>query len=329
MHSVTRSEANEPAPAGLIPQEVIDVNRPVPTSSPGTAFPGAHGFVDLGEGTDPATRHGRQDLRMEPPMAIPEPPKRRRTNVSAIFLPITGLAAILVLWSGSIKLFDIQSLLLPKPSEVLAAFKEFPDLLITGTGVTTFESVAGFLIATVAGILLAMALAAIKPIRQAIFPLLVVANSVPKLAFAPLLVVWLGFGTMPKVMMVISICFFPIVVSALAGLTSTPAELRELSESMSASGWDTFVKIRMPWALPQIFTGLKVAISLSVIGSTVAEISGATNGLGYVIQSSGGNSRTDLAFASIVLLAAISLVLYYIVVGVERLSVRWHHETSR
>jgi NitT/TauT family transport system permease protein len=265
----------------------------------------------------------------QPPMVFPDPPKRRRIEIAAIALPLVGLAIGVAIWSGSISVFAIQTFILPKPSEVLAAFHEFPGLLVQSTGVTTLESVAGFLIATVAGVTLAVLLAAFKPVRQALFPLLVVANSVPKLAFAPLLVIWLGFGMLPKILMVVSICFFPIVVSALAGLSSTPAELRELSDSMSASGWDTFVKIRMPWALPQIFTGLKVAISLSVIGSVVAEISGASSGLGYVIQSSGGNSRTDLAFAAIVLLAIISLVLYYALIGVERLMVPWHRETSR
>jgi NitT/TauT family transport system permease protein len=151
---------------------------------------------------------------------------------------------------------------------------------------------------------------------------------VPKVALAPLLVVWLGFGPQPKILMVILICFFPVVVATMAGLTSTPTELGDLVRSLSASWLQTYVKVRLPWALPQIFVGLKVAISLAVIGAVVAEISSPQHGLGAVIVLSGSSVDTPLAFAAITLLALMSVALFYLVVVIERLLLPWAKEIA-
>ena len=128
---------------------------------------------------------------------------------------------------------------------------------------------------------------------------------------APLLVVWLGFGSVPKISMVVLISFFPIVVAAMSGLTSTPVELTELARSLSASRSQTFVKLRIPWALPQIFVGLKVAVTLAVVGAVVGEFAGGDQGLGYVIVASGASADTSLAFAAMTLLSAMSVILFY------------------
>jgi NitT/TauT family transport system permease protein len=147
-------------------------------------------------------------------------------------------------------------------------------------------------------------------------------------ALAPLLVVWLGFGPKPKIVMVVLISFFPIVVATMAGLTSTPVELSELGRSLSASWWQMFVKVRMRWALPQVFVGLKVAISLAVVGAIVAEIANPGQGLGSVIVLSGSSADTPLAFASITLLALISVTLFYAIVALERLLLPWAREIT-
>jgi NitT/TauT family transport system permease protein len=136
----------------------------------------------------------------------------------------------------------------------------------------------------------------------------------------------MGFGQGPKVVMVVLLCFFPIVLSVATGLTRTPADLAELTRALSASRWRTFIKVRMPSALPQIFVGLKVAMPLAVIGALVGELSGSTEGLGFVIQNAGAD--TAMAFAAIVLLALMSVVLFYALVVVERLSVPWVRETT-
>jgi NitT/TauT family transport system permease protein len=188
--------------------------------------------------------------------------------------------------------------------------------------------VEGFLIATVIGLPLAALLTSSRLVQRAFMPLMVAANAIPKVAVAPLLIVWLGFDQLPKVVMVIVICFFPILVSAMSGLSTTPADLAELARSMSASRWRTYVKIRVPWALPQIFTGLKVAITLSVIGAVVGELSGGDQGLGSVIAQSGASADTPTAFAAIALLAVLGIGLFYLVVLAEYLLLPWVRETS-
>jgi NitT/TauT family transport system permease protein len=143
-----------------------------------------------------------------------------------------------------------------------------------------------------------------------------------------LLVVWLGFGSVPKICMVVLISIFPIVVATMSGLTSTPVELTELARSMSASRRQTFVKLRIPWALPQIFVGLKVAVTLAVVGAVVGEFAGGDQGLGYVIVASGASADTSLAFAAMTLLSAMSVILFYLVVTVERLLLPWAREIT-
>jgi NitT/TauT family transport system permease protein len=246
-----------------------------------------------------------------------------RSRWRPLGLPVLGAFGAVALWWSATAAFGIRSFFLPSPPDIVAAFRAQPAYLMRETATTLTETVVGFGIAVVAGLLLAVALTAWRSLERATLPVLVALNSVPKVAVAPLLVVWLGFGPRPKIVLVVLICFFPILVATMAGLTSTPAELGELSRSLSASVWQAYVKIRLPWALPQVFVGLKVAISLAVIGAVVAEISNPSSGLGTVIVLSGMSFDTPLAFAAIVLLALLSTGLFYLVVALERLLVPW------
>ncbi|WP_328468231.1 ABC transporter permease [Actinoplanes sp. NBC_00393] len=243
-------------------------------------------------------------------------------------LPVLGVVGAIALWWSATVIFGIRSFFLPAPPDIVAAFRAQPAYLLRETAATLTGTVTGFGIAVVAGLLLAVLLTAWRSLERATMPVLVALNSVPKVAVAPLLVVWLGFGARPKVVLVVLICFFPVVVATMAGLGSTPAELGELSRSLSASAWQAYVKIRLPWALPQVFVGLKVAISLAVIGAVVAEINNPTSGLGAVIVLSGMSFDTPLAFAAIFLLAVLSTVLFYLVVALERWLVPWARAIS-
>jgi NitT/TauT family transport system permease protein len=243
-------------------------------------------------------------------------------------LPAAGATIAICLWWAATAVFGIRSFFLPAPPDIVASFRAQPAYLLREAGVTLLETVLGFLIAVAAGLLLAMLLTASRVIERATFPLLVALNSIPKVALAPLLVVWLGYGPKPKIVLVVLIAFFPIVVSTIAGLTATPADLGELAHSLSASWWQTYVKVRLPWALPQVFVGLKLGISLSVIGAVVAEVSSPNRGLGAVIVLSGSSLDTPMAFAAIALLAMLSVVLFYLVVGLERLLLPWARAIS-
>jgi len=245
-----------------------------------------------------------------------------------VILPLAGAILAIAAWWGATIVFHIEKFFLPSPADIAEAALAQPTYLLTQTGNTLLSMTIGFGIAMVGGLVLAILLAASATIERATLPLFVALNSVPKVAIAPLLVAWLGFGPRPKIVMVVLICFFPIIVSAAAGLASTPAELGELVQSLSASWWQTYVKVRLPWALPQIFVGLKVSMSLAVIGVVVAEINSPQNGLGSVIVLSGQSLNSSLAFAAITILALISVALFYLVVGIERLLLPWAKEIA-
>lgn len=238
-------------------------------------------------------------------------------------LPFLGAVLAIALWWLLTETFSISSFFLPAPPDVIDAFLRLPNYLLRETWVTFLETITGFGIATVGGLVVALLLAASRVVERMTLPLMAAINAVPKVALAPLLLVWMGFGTEPKIVMVVLVCFFPIVVATMAGLTSTPSDLRELARSLSASWWQTFVKVRLSWALPQIFVGLKVAISLAIIGAIIGEVVNPDRGLGAVIVSSGASADTPLAFAALTLLAIMGAILFYLVAAVERLLVPW------
>lgn len=252
--------------------------------------------------------------------------RRNAARVRVVLLPIVALVAALVLWWGATILFQIPAYVLPGPQVVLAKLIQFGPFLVQQSFVTLAETLIGFVLAIAVGIPTAMAIARFKTLEQMIYPILLAINSVPKVAIAPILVVWLGFSWTPKIVMVVLLCFFPIVLSTVAGLRSTPVELVELSRSLSATGLQEFGKVRFRWALPQIFVGLKNAITLAVIGAVIAEFVGSSSGLGYVIVQSGASADTALAFASITFLAVMSIALFYVLVALEKWLLPWAEE---
>jgi NitT/TauT family transport system permease protein len=254
--------------------------------------------------------------------------KQERGVVFRYGLPLLGFAVFIGGWWLSTIAFHISTFMLPSPRDVAHSFREHPAFLLQNTLVSLKEAVLGFLLATAGGLVLALILTSSQYIRQAAMPVLVTINSIPKLAVAPLILVWMGFGQLPKVVMAILVCFFPILLSSITGLTSAPADLGELARALSSSRWKTFFKVRMPWALPQIFVGLKVAVALAIIGTVVQENAGSLEGLGYVIVSAEPAFDTPLAFASVILLTLESILLFYVLVAVERLAMPWARETT-
>ncbi|MGA8116012.1 MAG: ABC transporter permease, partial [Actinocatenispora sp.] len=254
------------------------------------------------------------------------PDGRRRAARTAVRIagpPVAGALGVVVAWWLSTLLLHIDAFLLPSPAAVLDQYRLLPGYLLTQTGITLVEVVEGFALSTVVGILIGAGIAAWRAVERTIYPLLVGVHAMPKLAFAPILVVWLGFGQLSKVVMVFLICFFPIVISTATGLLSTPPELLELARSLDASRTRTFIMIRFPGALREIFVGLKVAISSAVIGAVIGEFAGADQGLGFVIVQAGASANTALAFAAMALLGVVSILLFYALSGVERLLVPW------
>jgi len=244
-------------------------------------------------------------------------------RVRSILLPLFGVLLIFAIWWLSIIGFEIEKFLLPSPADVWSSFMLNPQFIMVQTWVTLVETLQGFILAILIAVPLATIIASSKVVEQMIYPLLLAINAAPKVAIAPLLVVWMGFGQAPKVVMVVLLCFFPIVLATTVGLRSTPSEFIELAKSLGSNSLETFMKFRAPFALEQIFVGLKTAISLAVIGAVIAEFVGANQGLGYLIVQSGASANTALAFVAIVLLAIISIVLFYGLVLIEKLLIPW------
>ena len=253
-------------------------------------------------------------------------PGRGTGSLTAVGLALGGAVFCILLWWLLIVILGIESYLAPTPPEVAAALSREWQYLLDNARVTLVETVQGFGLAVLIGMAVGTLLASSRFIEQAFMPTLVALNAVPKLAFAPLLVVWMGFGPGPKIVLVVLMCCFPIVLSTTAGLLSTPADLAEMVRSLSASRWQTFRTIRLPAAMPQIFVGFKIAMPLAVIGALVGELFGATEGLGFVIQNSGSDSA--MSFAAIVLLAMMSIALFYLIVLLERVLLPWVKATT-
>jgi NitT/TauT family transport system permease protein len=244
-------------------------------------------------------------------------------RLGRLALPAAALACAIAGWWLAKLAFGWESFILPSPAQVLETMWRERSFLPYETWVTLLETIEGFVLAIVVGIPIAVAIAYSSTLERSVYPLLVGLNAVPKLALAPILVLWMGFGTGPKVLMVLLICVFPIVLSTATGIKATPRELLELVRALSASEWQGFCKVRFPAALPHVFVGLKVAVSLAVVGAVIGEFVGATHGLGYVIIASGQNADTPLAFAAIVLLALMSVLLFYLLVALEQLVIPW------
>jgi NitT/TauT family transport system permease protein len=251
---------------------------------------------------------------------------RRGSRFSGIALPVLGLLAIIGIWWLATIIFSIDSFLVPSPADVVESFLELPGYLLEQSLVTLLETALGFGLSIVVGIPLALLIVGSKILERMFYPLLLAMNAVPKIAIAPIFVVWFGFGLEPKVLLVVLVCVFPVVISTASGMKSTPHELVELLRSLDSSRPQEFFKLRFLYALPQIFVGLKVSISLAVIGAVIAEFVGADEGLGAVIVKSGNNADTSLAFAAMCLLAIMSIALFYGLAYIERKVLPWAEE---
>jgi NitT/TauT family transport system permease protein len=184
--------------------------------------------------------------------------------------------------------------------------------------------VGGYLLAVIVSIPLALAVVRWRFVEESVYPLVVFLQIIPKIAIAPLFIIWFGFGFGPKLLIVFLLCFFPIVVASVAGFKSVDPDVMDFARTTGAKGLKMFLKIRLPQALPEIFTGLKVGAALSATAAVVAEFVASDRGLGYLLQQYNGNLETPMVFAIIVLLSLIGLAIYYLVELVERLVIPWH-----
>jgi NitT/TauT family transport system permease protein len=227
-------------------------------------------------------------------------------------------AAVIVAWQIFVPLAGLSKFVLPTPLEIAGRMVTEWRLLLQNSYVTLFEVVSGFVVSVLIGVPLALSIFYSRPFERAIYPILVAFQTIPKVALAPLLVLYLGYGWAPKITLAFLISFFPIVISTVVGLQSLDKNLVSLVRSMGANEWQTFFKVRLPAALPSIFGGFKVAISLAVIGAVIGEYVAAERGLGYLQLQANSLFDTTLNFATVVTISIMGVLLYFVVDFVER-----------
>jgi len=233
------------------------------------------------------------------------------------------MLGLLVLWQLAVDIGGVKEYILPSPTAAVKAYFR-PNYQWTANFLATLYAVLGaFVLSAILGVVLAVIIVWNDLLMRTIMPVLVLFNTLPKIALAPLFVIWLGYGVWPNIVIGTTIAFFPMVVNTAVGLATAEPELLELVRTLRASRWQVFVKIRFPNAVPYIFTGLKLNATMSVIGAIVGEFVASERGLGALIIAGGVTLETPSIFASLILISVLGLVLYGIVVAVEHVVAPW------
>lgn len=240
--------------------------------------------------------------------------------------PASIVAAFLLLWQVAASALQVPHWLLPSPADILGALASSGDLLARHTWVTLQEVLVGFGLSFAIGVTLAIAIAYSRTLERAIYPFVIASQTIPVIAIAPILLIWFGYGLLPKVIVVALICFFPIVVNMVDGLRSVDPELVSLMRSLGATRRQIFTKAQLPASLPFLFSGTKVAIAVSVIGAVIGEWVGASAGLGYFMVRSASQFQTARVFAAILVLSAMGIALFAAVALSERCLLPWYHQ---
>ncbi|MBP2242785.1 ABC-type nitrate/sulfonate/bicarbonate transport system permease component [Cytobacillus eiseniae] len=237
--------------------------------------------------------------------------------------PALVLLFLFIIWEMVVKLAEIPAWLLPPPTEIIEEAMTGWSLFSVHLQSTIQLSLLGFVIGSSIGLITAIILHLIPIIRESIYPLLILSQNIPIIVLAPLLVIWFGFGLMPKLIVITLVCFFPITVAALDGFRQTPNELKHYMMMAGANRGQLFWKLELPYSLPAVFSGLKISATYSVMGAVISEWLGAKNGVGVYMTLASSSFRTDRVFVAILFIMIVSLILFAIILLIERILVRW------
>ena len=243
--------------------------------------------------------------------------------------PLLIVVAVLGVWEGYVHIFNVQQWLLPAPSVIAATIGDDMGLLSRHTLVTLEEVLVGFGLALAGGVVVASGIALSRTAERAIYPFVIASQTIPIIAIAPLLLVWVGYGLAPKIIVVALIAFFPIVVNTVDGMKSADPDVVNLMRTLGASRWQIFLKIQVPSSMPFLLSGTKIAIAVSVIGAVIGEWVGSSEGLGYLMIRSKPQFLTERVFAAIAILSAMGVGLFILVGVVEKLTIPWWHSERR
>ncbi|MDB5819404.1 MAG: transporter permease [Rhizobacter sp.] len=245
------------------------------------------------------------------------------------YAPWALLIATLVLWEVICRAFSVSDFIFPAPSTIWAALVEH-RALIWGHAVRTFwVTMVGFGLSIVVGVLMGFLIGSSRVAYAAVYPLMTAFNALPKAAFVPILVVWFGIGAGPAILTAFLISFFPIMVNIATGLATLEPELEDVLRVLGAKRWDILVKVGLPRSMPYFFGSLKVAITLAFVGTTVSEMTAANEGIGYLLISAGSSMQMGLAFAGLVVVGAMAMIMYELFSVVEKRTTGWAHRGSQ
>ncbi|TAH72734.1 MAG: ABC transporter permease [Anaerolineaceae bacterium] len=237
---------------------------------------------------------------------------------------IISVLGVIVIWELSVRIFDIKEYILPSPSASVMAIITYWNAIRSNLLTTLYEIGLGFGVTVLISIPIATMISYSKIFQKTLYPFMVFVQLIPKVAIAPLFVIWFGFGVMPKILMVFLLSFFPLLMDAVAGLQSLNPRLYSMARTMNDSEWKFYWKIKLPNALPHIFSGLKTSISMATVGAVVAEFLGADSGLGYLLLRANGDINTKLLFAILVVLCLMGMVFFMIMGFIEKKVIPWH-----
>lgn len=257
-----------------------------------------------------------------------ETQRKRERSFSEVFktkaLPYVGILALLGVWEILVRILDLPSYLLPAPSEIITVMVENIQNIFDQSMVTAYEMLFGYFLAIAVAVPMAIGITASPSFDRFITPILLFFQTVPKISLAPLFLVWFGVGILPKILVAFLISFFPIIIDTAVGLRSISPEMIDLARSMGASKIQIFTRFRLPTSLPYLFSGLKVASTLAVVGAVVGEFVGADKGLGYLLLVANSNLLTALMFGTIFALTVQGLILFYVIQVLENWLIPWH-----
>ncbi|MCS0503673.1 ABC transporter permease [Ancylobacter mangrovi] len=246
-----------------------------------------------------------------------------RTLLDRFVWPLAVPVGLLVLWEVATRALGIRSIILPPPSEIIEVMVTRYDLILTHLWPSLYLTLTGFALSAVGGVLVAVLITTSPLLRKTLYPTIVVSQVVPKISIAPLFVVWFGTGMTSSLMLAVLVAFFPMTINAAMGFQSVDEDILRMARTYMGSRWQIFWKIQMPHALPFIFSGMKISITLAIIGVIVSEFVASQDGIGYLIKFAGGLLDTPLMMAAITALSLTGLVLYWLIAEAERLTVYW------
>ena len=252
--------------------------------------------------------------------------KKRPIDTWAPWVALTG---IILLWQLICTGFDVSEFIFPGPWAIVLSMIEFWGPIQGHALQTLWTTTAGFLVGIVVGVLMGFLIGSSRFMYNALYPLMVGFNSIPKAAFVPILVVWFGIGTVPAILTAFLICFFPIVVNVATGLATLEPELEDVLRALGASRFDVLIKVGLPRSMPYFFGSLKVAITLAFVGTTVSEMTAANEGIGYLLISAGSAMQMGLAFSGLVVVGVMAMAMYELFSYIEKNTTAWAHRGSQ